>query len=159
MTDALASPTSSGSAHDDPSIHPEILPDGVRLIRMPVIEDDRGSLAVFERPNHVPFPVARVFTIFGVPVGGRRGCHANRDLHELLIAIGGSVTVRLRTPDREATVRLEHASQGLYLPPMIWLEMQDFAPDTVLVVLASLPYEYDSHIQSYEEYCRLCRGS
>lgn len=39
---------------------------------------------------------------------------------------------------------------GLYLPAMVWKEMYDFSPDSVLLVLASERYDSQEYIRDYE---------
>jgi hypothetical protein len=43
----------------------------------------------------------------------------------------------------------------LYVPPMIWHELHDFAPGTVCAVLASVPYDPSDYIHRYDEYVAL----
>lgn len=115
-------------------------------------EGMKGSLVALEFATTVPFQVARVFTIFDVPKDTTRGFHANRYLHEVLVAFNGSVTVTLRGSVATRTFGLSSPATALYIHPMTWLEMTDFTPGTVLVVLASHPYEADSHVCDFETY-------
>ena len=41
---------------------------------------------------------------------------------------------------------------GLYLGPMIWKEMYDFSPDSVLLVLASQHYQEKEYIRDYQKF-------
>ena len=41
---------------------------------------------------------------------------------------------------------------GLYIGPMVWREMYDFSPGSVLTVLASDYYDEDDYIRDYETY-------
>lgn len=45
---------------------------------------------------------------------------------------------------------LDHPHMGLYLPAMVWKEMYDFSPDSVLLVLASERYDSQEYIRDYE---------
>ncbi len=49
---------------------------------------------------------------------------------------------------------------GLYIPRMIWKDMYDFSPDSVLLVLASTHYDGNEYIRNYQEYMEImgCRG-
>jgi len=49
---------------------------------------------------------------------------------------------------------LDKPYKGLYLPKMVWKEMYDFSPDSVLLTLASEPYDSKEYIRDYREYIR-----
>lgn len=42
--------------------------------------------------------------------------------------------------------------EGLYLPKMVWKEMYDFSPDSVLLVLSSTHYDGKEYIRDYDRY-------
>ena len=44
---------------------------------------------------------------------------------------------------------------GLYLPAMVWKEMYDFSPDSVLLVLASECYDPDEYIRDYDNFVKI----
>ena len=43
---------------------------------------------------------------------------------------------------------------GLYLGPMVWKEMYDFSPDSVLLVLASEHYIEGEYIRDYDAFIK-----
>lgn len=47
---------------------------------------------------------------------------------------------------------------GLYLLPMLWKDMYDFSPDSILLVLASRHYDAQEYIRDYEEYLQEIKG-
>jgi len=44
---------------------------------------------------------------------------------------------------------------ALYVPPMLWLELEDFSQNAVCVVLASDLYSEADYIRDREEFIRL----
>jgi hypothetical protein len=50
------------------------------------------------------------------------------------------------------TVDLRQPHVGLYIPPMVWTELVEFASGTIVVVLASLHYDEPEYIRDYEEF-------
>ncbi len=111
-----------------------------------------GSLTALETEQSFPFGVKRVYYIYEVPDGTRRGFHSHRDLHQMLICVSGSVKVLTKTPYEEEITELSSPDQGLYIGPMVWREMYDFTPGAVLLVLASEHYNVDDYIRDYKEY-------
>ena len=50
---------------------------------------------------------------------------------------------------------LNRPMQGLYLPKMVWKDMYDFSPDSVLLALASTHYYGNEYIRDYDEYLKI----
>lgn len=50
---------------------------------------------------------------------------------------------------------LDRPCMGLYLPAMVWKEMYDFSPDSVLLVLASECYDPDEYIRDYDNFVKI----
>jgi dTDP-4-dehydrorhamnose 3,5-epimerase-like enzyme len=124
-------------------------------IELPVVADPQGDLAFAEEENHVPFPIARAFYVYGVPVGAKRGGHAHLALEQVIFCLGGRLEIVVDDGERRHPHVLEDPRRGLYLPPMVWHDIGDFAPDTVYLVLASAPFEEADYVRDYGEFRRL----
>lgn len=111
-----------------------------------------GSLTAIEGAVDVPFEVKRVYYIYDVPAGVRRGFHSHMNLHQVLICVHGSVKILTKTPCEKKITELSENNRGLYIGPMIWREMYDFSEDAVLLVLASEHYAEEDYIRDYTEY-------
>ena len=114
--------------------------------------DKWGELVPIEEEIDVPFPIKRIYYISNVQQGVRRGFHSQRDLHQALICVHGSVKILVKTPYEEENILLDDQTKGLYIGPMVWREMYDFSPDAVLLVLASEHYTVSDYIRDYAEY-------
>lgn len=124
----------------------------VTEFEFPKICDRRGNLSFIEGARHVPFPIKRVFYIYDVPGGETRGSHAHRHCAEVLIAVSGSLEVRLTDGKVEKTYTLNRANRGLLVPPGLWRTMHDFTTGTVVLALASREYEEDDYIRDYDDF-------
>lgn len=116
--------------------------------------DDRGRLVVVESLKDIPFTIARIFYIYGADSHTVRGCHANRKSEFVLINLCGSAKVRIMDGHSEQIVILDRPYVGVYLPQMVWKEMYDFSSDSVLLCLASTPYDPDEYIRDYAAYLK-----
>lgn len=114
--------------------------------------DRYGHLTPIEGGDDIPFNISRVYYIFGVEGGVRRGFHSHRKLKQVLICVHGSVKILVKTPEEEETITLDSASEGLYIAEMVWREMYDFEDGAVLLVLASEHYSEDDYIRDYRQY-------
>ena len=126
-----------------------------RLIELQHAIDRRGNLTVAEEGTHIPFAVKRVFFLHDVPEGGSRGGHAHHNLHQVMVAITGKFDVILDDGTERAVFSLDRPTFGLYVPPMIWREMNNFSANAINLVLASLPYSAADYIRDRVEFERL----
>lgn len=111
-----------------------------------------GHLVAIEGNRDVPFEIKRVYYITGVPEHVTRGFHSHRKLEQVLLCLNGEVKIRVKTPREEETVVLNDPSKGLFIGHMVWREMFDFTPSTVLMVLASEYYTKYDYIRDYGQY-------
>jgi dTDP-4-dehydrorhamnose 3,5-epimerase-like enzyme len=126
--------------------------DSCSLINLPEIKDARGNLTFIEGENHIPYKIARVYYIYDVPGGSERGGHAHKELHEFLIAMSGSFDVTLDDGKSKKVFHLNRAYYGLYIPPMIWRELDNFSSGSVCMVLASARYNESDYFRNYSDY-------
>lgn len=131
------------------------LSEQYRLISFKDLGDERGNLVVIEGEGRdIPFDIKRVFYIYGSDATVVRGQHANRVSEFLLVNVGGSSKVRVDNGHEEEVIVLDKPGMGLYLPPMLWKDMYDFSPDSILLVMASTHYDGGEYIRDYEEYLK-----
>jgi hypothetical protein len=129
-----------------------------RLLDFPKIHDPRGNLTFVEGQNHVPFAIRRAYWIYGVPGGEKRGGHAYRELHEVVIALSGSFEVHVDDGVRRRSHLLNRGYVGLYVPNMIWRELDHFSTNAVCLIVASAPYDPSDYVRDKVEYLEAQRG-
>lgn len=125
----------------------------VRVIDLPKICDPRGNLSFVEGGRHIPFNIRRVFYIYDVPGGETRGGHAHKECQTVLVAVSGSVDIRLTDGVKEMVVTLNRSNKGLLIPPGVWDTMHNFTTGTICLALASGFYEEEDYIRDYDEFC------
>ena len=119
---------------------------------LPKIHDPRGNLTFVEQNRHVPFEIRRAYWIYGVPGGEKRGGHAYRRLHEMIIVLSGSLEVHLDDGTRRRTQLMSRSYVGLYVPNMIWRELESFSTNAVCLILASEPYSEADYIRDHDDF-------
>ena len=128
-----------------------------RLVEFKDLGDERGKLVVIEGEKDIPFAIKRVFYIYGSDSTVVRGQHANKNSEFVLINVSGSSKVKVTDGHREEIVELNKPMHGLYLPKMVWKEMYDFSPDSVLLVLSNTHYDGSEYIRNYEDYLKIIK--
>jgi len=128
-----------------------------RVIELPKITDTRGNLTFIESERHIPFEIKRTYYLYDVPGGARRAAHAHRELHQLIIGMEGSFDVTLDDWHTKKKFHLNRSYYGLYIPPMIWRDLDNFSSGSVCMVLASDFYNEAEYIRDYSEFQRLSK--
>ena len=129
------------------------LRDQYKIVEFKDLGDERGNLVVIEGEGRdIPFDIKRVLYIYGSDSEVVRGQHANRETEFLMVNVGGTSKVRIDNGRETEVVELNRPGMGLYLPPMLWKDMYDFSPDSILLVLASRHYDAGEYIRDYDAY-------
>jgi glyoxylate utilization-related uncharacterized protein len=130
---------------------------GVRFLDFRTIHDPTGNLTPIEESLDVPFDIKRVFFLYDVPGGAERGGHAHRTLEEVVIAISGSFDVVTEDGIAHARYSLNRAYYGLYLPPMVWMNLENFSSNAVALVLASQPFVESDYFRERSDFLKIAR--
>jgi dTDP-4-dehydrorhamnose 3,5-epimerase-like enzyme len=120
-------------------------------IEIPKIADRRGNLSVIEQ-DCIPFEVKRVYYLYDVPSGSKRGGHSHKEVLEFLVALSGSFDVILKDGKNSKTVTLNRPNQGLLIPTGIWRELENFSSGSVCLVLASELFLEEDYIREYKSF-------
>lgn len=106
----------------------------------------RGNLSVIENFKNIPFEIKRVYWIYDVPSGEKRGGHAFHKNEELVVAMSGSFDLFLSDGISEISYTLNRPDQGFLVPAEIWRELKNFSTNAQVLVLASSQYNPDDYI-------------
>ncbi|THG54681.1 MULTISPECIES: FdtA/QdtA family cupin domain-containing protein [Muribaculum] len=128
-----------------------------RTIQLESHQNQRnGNLTLMQNTPEAPFKIRRIYYLYDIPAGESRGGHAHRELHEMLVATSGSFSVTLTDAlGNKKNVMLNRPNTGLHIVPGIWRTLQDFSSGAVCLVLASMPYDENEYVRSYDEFVKL----
>ena len=127
--------------------------DKPQLIELPKIHDLRGNLTFIQHPDHLPFEIKRVFWIYDVPGGEKRGGHASKKQHEVIISLSGSFDVIITLPN--GTLKcftLNRSYFGLYIPPLHWRHMENFSTNSVSLHLCNDSFDEGDYLRELDSY-------
>ncbi len=126
-----------------------------QIIELPKFLDKRGNLSYVEEMNHIPFVIQRSYWLYDVPGGENRGGHAYRENQEFIIALSGSFDVVLDDGKEKKVFSLNRSYYGLYIPKGLWREMDNFATNSVALILSSTKYDKLDYVRDYGEYLKM----
>lgn len=125
-----------------------------KLIDMKVFGDERGKLISLESNKNIPFEIKRVYWIYDTAPQQKRGCHAHKNLEQIIVALDGSCEFILDDGKARETVSLNRPDVGLYIGQNMWREMTNFSYGCKLMILASDYYIEDEYIRNYDEFLK-----
>jgi dTDP-4-dehydrorhamnose 3,5-epimerase-like enzyme len=106
--------------------------------------DERGSLSVIE--NVLPFDIKRVFFLYNIKSGEKRGGHGHIKTKMALVATGGHVDILVANGrDQDRTYHLNSASEVLILNPEDWHQLSNFSKHCSVIVMASENYDPEDY--------------
>ena len=122
------------------------------VIDMSKVHSISGNITVIENKKNIPFDIKRIYYLYDIPGGEKRGGHAHKELHQLIVAASGSFKLMLDDGTNKKIIHLNRPNYGLLVVPGIWRELLEFSSGAICLVLASLKYNESDYIRIYDEF-------
>lgn len=116
-----------------------------------------GNLVFFEATKDIPFPIRRIYQVYGVPIGSKRGMHAHKALRQALWCPAGHIDVVVDDGFTAVTHQLDAPDKVLLIFEGQWRDMYWRSEGAVLCVAASDYYDEKDYIRDYDEFLQLVR--
>ena len=133
----------------------QITLEDVKFFNTRTMVEPDGNLVPIESNYDIPFPIKRIFYVYGVKNQDDRGKHAHYKTKQVLICVHGKVEVLVNDGLKEKKYLLESPQQALYIPEMIWDEQIYLSEDTVLLVLSNMKYDPKDYIHDFKTFEKL----
>jgi oxalate decarboxylase/phosphoglucose isomerase-like protein (cupin superfamily) len=130
---------------------------GVQLIELPKITDPRGNLSFLEEDKHIPFSIKRVYWVYDVPGGEKRGGHAFKEQCEVIIALSGSFDVLVDDGNNCEIISLNRSYNAIFIPRGTWRSVDNFSTNSLALVLSSTDFNEGDYIRNYNEFIRYAK--
>ena len=118
-------------------------------------EKDIGFISLVEGENLLPFVPKRIYWIYDVLNGNKRGGHYHNNLEQIIICLRGKLIISLENASSEKDMyTLDHPSKALYIPPKHWRDII-FEDNAVLMCIASENYNENDYIRDYKEFLKM----
>lgn len=129
--------------------------DDCRVVQLPRIVARQGSISPVTANRDIPFSLERVYFIYDVPGGAARGGHAHVELQQMIVSAMGCFDVVVDDGQKKKRYTLNRGYEGLYIPRLIWRELDNFSTGGICLVLASQKYFESDYIRNYNEFLKI----
>ena len=124
-----------------------------KQLEMPTIDDFYGIKGFFANANTtLPFDIKRVYFTYKIPDFAKRGGHAHKALTSIIFAVKGGFDILLDDGKNKSKEHLDSQHKGLHILPGLWREIENFSPESLVLVLASETYCASDYIREYSEF-------
>ena len=126
-----------------------------RIVELPRIKDENGSLTFLQNTPDALFNIKRVFYLYDIPGDSERGGHSHHRAQEIIVALSGSFDVTLHDGHTSRCFTLNRPYQGLYIPAGIWRGLDNFSSGSVCLVLTSEKFEEADYVRQFSRFLEL----
>jgi hypothetical protein len=123
-----------------------------RVLDLPRIGRPEGTLTPVEAETDIPFAIKRVYYLYDIPAGAVRGAHAHQELEQVFVCVMGAVSLTIKDGTEQRSFRLDRGHLAIYVPKLLWRELDEFSSGSVCVVLASRPYDESDYIRDWDAF-------
>ncbi len=118
---------------------------------------DFGNLSFLESNKDIPFDIKRIYYIYEVPLGTKRGMHAHKDLKQVLWCPYGEIDIVLDNGIEKKKYTLNEPNKLILVGSGVWRDMYWKKEGAVLCVAASDYYDESDYIRDYDEFIKLVK--
>jgi UDP-2-acetamido-3-amino-2,3-dideoxy-glucuronate N-acetyltransferase len=118
----------------------------VTLLELSPHLDKRGGLYSVEFFS-LPFCPQRMFFVQPRSANEKRGGHALKTAHQLLICACGEMEIFVAHAGDQERFRLDRPGMAIHLFPLVWSEQTYKSADAMLLVLSSEPYDPGAYVE------------
>ena len=112
-----------------------------------------GNLVSVDISKDLPFIPARIFYVSSVSERHDRGRHAHRETVQIISCINGSVGLTLRDGQGGVvTFNLKSPNTAIYVPNMIWDEVDYEDSNSTLLVFSNTPFNSEDYLKDWTSY-------
>jgi dTDP-4-dehydrorhamnose 3,5-epimerase-like enzyme len=124
--------------------------NNIKELKLPVIQDDRGTLQILQRGE---IPLSRIQRTFIIQAKGntQRGYHSHKTCSQLMVCLQGHIDIFCDDGESKKTYSLKE-TDSIMIPPGIWSHQEYKGKSNILAVWCDMNFEEEDYIRAYEEF-------
>jgi dTDP-4-dehydrorhamnose 3,5-epimerase-like enzyme len=124
----------------------------IYLKKIKYLCEEKGYLSSIDYQRFKYFKIRRSFFINFKKKNATRGKHAHRKCSQFIVCTSGKILVNsIDKKNIKKKFLLSKADQGLYIKPLVWVELTALVKNSTAACLANRKYEPDDYIYRLEE--------
>ncbi len=130
------------------------------IINSKIIDSKKdGKLLIYESMKDIPFIFKRIFIIKDIDnFNIIRGKHAHKKLQQAIFCLSGGFQLTCDDGKKKYIYNMEPNKFGIVIDSMIWATLDNWLPNTIVIVFASEHYNEKDYIRNYNEFLKLSKS-
>ena len=127
----------------------------IKIFKLRSYTKRSGKLVPINFNNKFPIKVKRIFYIFGKK-NCYRGDHAHKKCKQLFIPISGSISLVMKSNDKEKIVTLNSKNdKAILVSNLVWCRLKFLTKNAIVMVACDRKYEFNDYIDKYKNFLQI----
>ena len=119
------------------------------------VTDTRGTLLQYDVQSNLPFRPEYIACITDTPKGCVYYDKANILCDSVVTVVQGSAVLQLDSVKEERTFVLNRRGEGVFVPRMVWMRIEDVSEDAMILLFGSRAYDKSRWIEDYDTFVKM----
>jgi len=127
----------------------------IKIFKLKSYTKKSGKLVPINFNREFPIKVKRIFYIFGKK-NHYRGDHAHKKCKQLFIPVSGSISLIMKTNNKEEIVTLDSKNdKAILVPNLVWCRLKFLTKNSIVLVACDRKYEFKDYIDNYTNFKKI----
>jgi len=127
----------------------------IKVFKLKSYKNKSGKLVPINFNREFPIKVKRIFYIFGKK-NHYRGDHAHKKCKQLFIPISGSISLVMKSNDKEKIVTLNSKNdKAILISNLVWCRLKFLTKNAIVMVACDRKYEFNDYIEKYKNFKKI----
>ena len=127
----------------------------IKIVKLKSYIKKSGKLVPINFNSKFPIKVRRIFYIFGKK-DYYRGDHAHKKCKQLFIPVSGSISLIMKSLDKEKTITLNSKSdKAILVPNLVWCRLKFMTKNAIVLIACNRKYEFKDYIEKYKDFRKI----
>jgi dTDP-4-dehydrorhamnose 3,5-epimerase-like enzyme len=127
----------------------------IKIFKLKSYIKKSGKLIPINFNRNFPIKVKRIFYIYGKK-NHYRGDHAHKKCKQLFIPVSGSISLIMKSNDKEEIITLNSKNnKSILVPNLVWCRLKFLTKNAIVLVACDRKYEFKDYIEKYKDFKKI----